>query len=158
VDAGRPHLPVPSILEELERMRDASESQARADMLHARCKRRALLAALLAACARSARVPLPPPWASNLTTHTHTHTNTHTHTHTHTHLSLRTHARTHRPAHTRSRQAALTPAAVVDKLDRVIIGQQDAKRAVAIAFRNRRGTQRLETRAGVGAGLCARQR
>jgi ATP-dependent protease Clp ATPase subunit len=34
-------------------------------------------------------------------------------------------------------QAQLTPAVVVDHLDRVIVGQQDAKKAVAIAFRNR---------------------
>lgn len=34
-------------------------------------------------------------------------------------------------------QGGLTPAAVVERLDRVIIGQEDAKKAVAIAFRNR---------------------
>jgi len=34
-------------------------------------------------------------------------------------------------------QGSLTPAAVVERLDKVIIGQEDAKRAVAIAFRNR---------------------
>lgn len=34
-------------------------------------------------------------------------------------------------------QSQLTPAAVVERLDKVIVGQQDAKKAVAIAFRNR---------------------
>jgi hypothetical protein len=34
-------------------------------------------------------------------------------------------------------QGSLTPAAVVERLDKVIIGQEDAKKAVAIAFRNR---------------------
>jgi hypothetical protein len=34
-------------------------------------------------------------------------------------------------------QGGLTPAAVVERLDKVIIGQEDAKKAVAIAFRNR---------------------
>jgi ATP-dependent protease HslVU (ClpYQ) ATPase subunit len=37
-------------------------------------------------------------------------------------------------------QGGLTPAAVVERLDKVIIGQEDAKKAVAIAFRNRCGT------------------
>lgn len=34
-------------------------------------------------------------------------------------------------------QGGLTPAAVVERLDKVIIAQEDAKKAVAIAFRNR---------------------
>ena len=34
-------------------------------------------------------------------------------------------------------QSSLTPAEVVDRLDRFIVGQSDAKKAVAVAFRNR---------------------
>ncbi|WIA16446.1 hypothetical protein OEZ85_013131 [Tetradesmus obliquus] len=41
-------------------------------------------------------------------------------------------------------QALLTPTAVVERLDRVIVGQDDAKRAVAVAFRNRWRRQRVE--------------
>ncbi len=40
--------------------------------------------------------------------------------------------------------AALTPAAIVDALDRYIVGQNDAKRAVAVALRNRWRRQRVE--------------
>jgi len=36
-----------------------------------------------------------------------------------------------------SREADLTPARIVEELDKYIIGQQDAKRAVAVAIRNR---------------------
>jgi len=39
--------------------------------------------------------------------------------------------------------AKLTPAAVVERLDRFIIGQGDAKKAVAVAFRNRWRRQRV---------------
>jgi ATP-dependent HslUV protease ATP-binding subunit HslU len=41
-------------------------------------------------------------------------------------------------------QALLTPAAVVERLDRVIVGQDEAKKAVAVAFRNRWRRQRVE--------------
>ncbi len=37
----------------------------------------------------------------------------------------------------------LTPARIVEELDRYIIGQSDAKRAVAIALRNRWRRQQL---------------
>jgi ATP-dependent protease Clp ATPase subunit len=40
-------------------------------------------------------------------------------------------------------QAQLTPAALVEHLDRAIVGQADAKRAVAIAYRNRWRRQRV---------------
>lgn len=39
----------------------------------------------------------------------------------------------------------LTPSRVVDELDKYIIGQNDAKKAVAIAIRNRRRRQRVES-------------
>ena len=38
----------------------------------------------------------------------------------------------------------LTPLAIVAELDRFIVGQQDAKRAVAIALRNRWRRQQVE--------------
>ena len=38
----------------------------------------------------------------------------------------------------------LTPAAIVDELDRYIVGQKDAKRAVAVALRNRWRRQQVE--------------
>jgi ATP-dependent HslUV protease ATP-binding subunit HslU len=38
---------------------------------------------------------------------------------------------------------ALTPREIVDELDRYIVGQNDAKRAVAIAMRNRWRRQQL---------------
>ena len=38
----------------------------------------------------------------------------------------------------------LTPAAVVDRLNRFIIGQEDAKKAVAVAFRNRWRRHRVQ--------------
>ncbi|MBI5479388.1 MAG: AAA family ATPase, partial [Deltaproteobacteria bacterium] len=38
---------------------------------------------------------------------------------------------------TQARGAALTPRAIVEELDRYIIGQRNAKRAVAVALRNR---------------------
>jgi ATP-dependent HslUV protease ATP-binding subunit HslU len=38
----------------------------------------------------------------------------------------------------------LTPAAIVDELDRYIVGQRDAKRAVAVALRNRWRRQQVE--------------
>ena len=38
----------------------------------------------------------------------------------------------------------LTPREVVEKLDRYIVGQDDAKRAVAIAIRNRWRRQQLD--------------
>jgi ATP-dependent HslUV protease ATP-binding subunit HslU len=41
-------------------------------------------------------------------------------------------------------QALLTPSAVVERLDRVIVGQDEAKKAVAVAFRNRWRRQRVE--------------
>jgi ATP-dependent HslUV protease ATP-binding subunit HslU len=41
-------------------------------------------------------------------------------------------------------QALLTPTAVVERLDRVIVGQDEAKKAVAVAFRNRWRRQRVE--------------
>jgi ATP-dependent HslUV protease ATP-binding subunit HslU len=41
-------------------------------------------------------------------------------------------------------QALLTPMAVVERLDRVIVGQDEAKKAVAVAFRNRWRRQRVE--------------
>ena len=40
--------------------------------------------------------------------------------------------------------AHLTPAAIVDELDRYIVGQKDAKRAVAVALRNRWRRQQVE--------------
>src|SRR5512136_1350878 len=40
-------------------------------------------------------------------------------------------------AKTKARTAALTPRAIVEELDRYIIGQKNAKRSVAIALRNR---------------------
>ncbi|KAF6261385.1 ATP-dependent hsl protease ATP-binding subunit hslU [Scenedesmus sp. NREL 46B-D3] len=40
--------------------------------------------------------------------------------------------------------ALLTPAAVVARLDRVIVGQDEAKRAVAVAYRNRWRRQRVQ--------------
>jgi ATP-dependent HslUV protease ATP-binding subunit HslU len=42
---------------------------------------------------------------------------------------------------------ALTPKAIVAALDEHIIGQQDAKRAVAVALRNRWRSQQLSARA-----------
>jgi ATP-dependent HslUV protease ATP-binding subunit HslU len=41
-------------------------------------------------------------------------------------------------------QALLTPTAVVERLDRVIVGQAEAKKAVAVAFRNRWRRQRVQ--------------
>src|SRR5215216_1152056 len=38
----------------------------------------------------------------------------------------------------------LTPAAIVEELDRYIVGQKDAKRAVAVALRNRWRRQQVE--------------
>lgn len=40
-------------------------------------------------------------------------------------------------------QALLTPGAVVERLNRVIVGQEEAKKAVAIAYRNRWRRQRV---------------
>jgi ATP-dependent HslUV protease ATP-binding subunit HslU len=40
--------------------------------------------------------------------------------------------------------AALTPAAIVAELDRYIVGQREAKRAVAVALRNRWRRQQVE--------------
>ena len=42
-----------------------------------------------------------------------------------------------------SESASLTPREIVSELDRYIVGQQDAKRAVAIALRNRWRRQQL---------------
>ncbi len=41
-------------------------------------------------------------------------------------------------------EAHLTPAKIVDELDRYIVGQRDAKRAVAVAMRNRWRRQQVE--------------
>jgi ATP-dependent HslUV protease ATP-binding subunit HslU len=41
---------------------------------------------------------------------------------------------------------SLTPKAIVEKLDRYIVGQHDAKRAVAVAIRNRWRRQQLAPR------------
>src|SRR5439155_13819676 len=41
-------------------------------------------------------------------------------------------------------ETALTPASIVAELDRYVVGQKDAKRAVAIALRNRWGRQQVE--------------
>ena len=45
---------------------------------------------------------------------------------------------------TDAREAELTPAAIVAELDRYIVGQSDAKRAVAVAMRNRWRRQHVE--------------
>src|SRR5258708_34463272 len=42
----------------------------------------------------------------------------------------------------------LTPRQVVAELDKYIVGQADAKRAVAVAVRNRRGQQQLPRKMG----------
>ncbi|HET9622546.1 MAG TPA: ATP-dependent protease ATPase subunit HslU [Kofleriaceae bacterium] len=41
-------------------------------------------------------------------------------------------------------ESALTPAKIVDELDRYVVGQRDAKRAVAVALRNRWRRQQVE--------------
>ncbi|HLL20633.1 MAG TPA: AAA family ATPase, partial [Kofleriaceae bacterium] len=41
-------------------------------------------------------------------------------------------------------EALLTPAKIVDELDRYVVGQRDAKRAVAVAMRNRWRRQQVE--------------
>ena len=44
----------------------------------------------------------------------------------------------------RSPEAELTPAKIVEELDRYVVGQRDAKRAVAVALRNRWRRQQVE--------------
>jgi ATP-dependent HslUV protease ATP-binding subunit HslU len=44
----------------------------------------------------------------------------------------------------RSPEAELTPARIVEELDRYVVGQRDAKRAVAVAMRNRWRRQQVE--------------
>ena len=44
----------------------------------------------------------------------------------------------------RSPEAELTPARIVEELDRYVVGQRDAKRAVAMALRNRWRRQQVE--------------
>ena len=41
-------------------------------------------------------------------------------------------------------EAELTPAKIVEELDRYVVGQRDAKRAVAVALRNRWRRQQVE--------------
>ena len=41
-------------------------------------------------------------------------------------------------------EAQLTPAKIVEELDRYVVGQRDAKRAVAVALRNRWRRQQVE--------------
>ncbi|HMG53816.1 MAG TPA: hypothetical protein VK601_10040, partial [Kofleriaceae bacterium] len=40
--------------------------------------------------------------------------------------------------------AQLTPARIVEELDRYVVGQRDAKRAVAVAMRNRWRRQQVD--------------
>src|SRR6516165_10775478 len=47
------------------------------------------------------------------------------------------------PETTRTASAALTPREIVAELDKYVVGQKDAKRAVAIALRNRLRRQKL---------------
>ncbi|HEY8926324.1 MAG TPA: ATP-dependent protease ATPase subunit HslU [Polyangia bacterium] len=49
----------------------------------------------------------------------------------------------HASGHTRPNLDSLTPRAIVEELDRYIVGQRDAKRAVAVALRNRWRRQKV---------------
>src|SRR6185312_8410194 len=63
------------------------------------------------------------------------------------HEDRRRHLRLHQPEHRHrkpeSRMSFFTPREIVSELDRFIVGQADAKRAVAIALRNRWRRQQL---------------
>src|SRR5207249_6008873 len=61
----------------------------------------------------------------------------------HRRLDLRVHQRPHQRGSPVSQQLTLTPAQIVTELDRYIVGQERAKRAVAIALRNRWRRQNL---------------
>jgi ATP-dependent HslUV protease ATP-binding subunit HslU len=56
------------------------------------------------------------------------------------------------PERTHSSVDSLTPREIVAELDKYVIGQKQAKRAVAICFRNRQGRQKHgpENRVDVG--------
>src|SRR2546422_11743797 len=58
-------------------------------------------------------------------------------------LPICVHQRPHQRGSPVSQQLTLTPAQIVTELDRYIVGQERAKRAVAIALRNRWRRQNL---------------
>ncbi|MGV3569979.1 MAG: AAA family ATPase, partial [Ramlibacter sp.] len=54
------------------------------------------------------------------------------------------HLHQHEPHHRGARMSSMTPQEIVSELDRHIVGQGDAKRAVAIALRNRWRRQQVD--------------